>query len=57
MTIEKRLTSIEAKLSVLTWMTSACLILTLLTLAGVLGIWKRLGEMSGALAQVAQHFR
>ncbi len=51
---DTRIATIETRLAVLTWMSGASIGLTLLILGNVIGLWTKLGDISGQLTQIAR---
>jgi hypothetical protein len=52
---DSRLAGIETRLAVLTWMVGANVALTLLIVGSLFALWSKLGDVTGQLAQIAQH--
>lgn len=51
---ENRLASVDTRLAVLTWMVGINVTLSLLLIGAAFSMWSRLGDISGALAQIAR---
>ena len=51
---DNRLTAIDSRLAVLTWMTGAAVGLSLLLLGSMFAVWSKLGEFSGQLSQIVR---